>query len=282
MLILHIGLPKSGTTLLQHRVFARADGLTFLHRKHGDAALRIARDLRAYARAGPITAPWYRRRLAAGIAATAAPGQPLLVSEENISLSPTKFWSGGDATPQAVAHRLAALEQALDPALRPLRVVLGIRRQDQWLASRYAESSRDFSSFGQADFDRRMRAIAARDRLDGPLGWLDYAALTPVFEGALGPGSLHLVPLETLVADLDATLDDLAKFLGEARLSTGRRTRLKPGKMRNRLSQGENAWRMRRDGSRLTLVPEIERALRTRFAASNRALFETLPAAFEP
>lgn len=282
MLILHIGLPKSGTTLLQHRIFARTGGLTFLHRRQGEAPLAIARDLRRYARAGPLAAAWYRRRLVRALAAAAVPGRPLLVSEENVSVSPTGFWQGHDATPAGLAARLATLRWRLGPELRPVRVLIGIRRQDQWLASRYAESSRAFPSFGQADFDRRMERIAAADRLDGSLAWLDYAKLVPTFEAALGPGSVHLVPLEALTSDPGRTLRELGRFVGGADLAPAGEPGLKPGRTRNRLSRGENVWRLRRDRSALTLQPALERRLRDRFAATNRALAAALPVSFEP
>jgi hypothetical protein len=282
MLVVHIGLPKTGTTFLQHRVFARAPGLTFVHRTRGRAAAAATCDFRVYARASPLLAPWYRRRLRDRLNAFAAEGRPVLLSEENISVSAFRFWRDGGATPEGLARRLIALARDLDPRLAPIKLVVGIRRQDQWLASRYAESSKNFPGFAQADFDRRMARIAEAPALGGPLGWLDYRAMRNALAAAVGPGNVHLVPLERVVVAPGETLDGIGRFLGGVDLLGGGNPAAAARKPRNRLSEGENRWRLRRDGTPLVLDAGLEAALRARFAASNRALAAEMPLGFAP
>jgi hypothetical protein len=132
-------------------------------------------------------------------------------------------------------------------------VVIGIRRQDQWLASRYAESSKDFPGLDQSDFDRRMHELAKREVLDGPLAWLDYAAVRQEFSAALGRENLLLVPLEWIGARPEETIRQLEGFCG---LTPGDAWALKPSRQaRNPLSKGPNTWRMRRSGKMLHLDP---------------------------
>ncbi len=277
MLVLHIGLPKTGTTLLQQQVFAPAQGLDFVHRRRGPEAEALCRTLRRYVKAGPLRALILRRRVRRGLAAVAGPGGgvTLLVSDENVSVHASGFWRGHGPGPDLVARRIAEILPKGET-----RVVIGIRRQDQWLASRYAESSKWLDGLDQADFDRRMRQIAAAASLDGPLGWLDYDRMHRAFAAGLGAENVLLVPLEQIGAAPGATIGRLAQFVGVAPPDAARP--LKASRQnRNRLSTGPDSWRMRRGGRMLRLDPEIREALRNRFAASNAALARIVPDAFD-
>ena len=279
MLILHIGLPKTATTFLQHRVFPHVPNLTYLHRVRGPEAAAVCHDFRKFARAAAPLALGYRLRIAAGLRAL-APSGPALVSDENISVLATGFWTGEGADPDRFAGRLGSA----GGLPRPAKVIIGIRRQDQWLASRYAESSKHFPDFCQADFERRMAALTGAARLAGPFRWLDYRAVRQAFLAALGPGNVFVLPLERLAAAQDETLEALGDFLGSRdflRASSNPGAGV-PGKRRNSLSEGENLWRLKRDGTPLMLAPELEAALRARFAVSNRALAAEMALGFEP
>ena len=117
VLILHIGLPKTGTTLLQHRIFARAPGVTFVHRARGGEAAAAAADFRLYARVDRLRAVLLPASSAPTAERVRRQGRPVLLTEENISVSPARFWQDGGATPAGLARRLAALAGGLDPAL---------------------------------------------------------------------------------------------------------------------------------------------------------------------
>jgi hypothetical protein len=285
MLILHIGLPKTGTTTLQS-VFRRIPDLAFVHRKVGATEAAICQGLRRYTRTNGLLAPLYAKRigtrlrtLARGEGAT--PGD-LLISDEDVSVAAGGFWRGAGAVPDLAAGRLASLGRRVDQGFGPVRVIVGIRRQDQWLASRYAESSRMFPGFGQVDFDRRMRRIADGQPLSGPLQWLDYQRVHESFVRALGEENVLLVPLERLGGSPAETLAEVGRFMGGVHLAAGGKRGGPRRGHRNRLSQGENTWRLRRDGTPLLLTPDLEAALRARFAASNAALAAHVALGFEP
>jgi hypothetical protein len=278
MFVLHIGVPKTGTTFLQQQVFARATDAGFVHRRQNPEAAALCRNLRRYVRSGSFAALLHRRRARNGMAALAdkstQPGNfGLLISDEGITLQPGQFWRGEGPGPRQVAQRIACLLPSAQ-----IRVVIGIRRQDQWLASRYAESSKDLHGLDQSDFDRRMREIARCDVLDGPLAWLDYAAVRKEFSAALGAENLLLVPLEWIGARPEETIRQLEDFVGLTRVKAG--TLKASRQARNPLSKGPNTWRMRQGGKTLHLSPEIEAVLCARFAASNAALAQDMPAPF--
>lgn len=276
MLVLHIGLPKTGTTFLQRQIFAEIGDPVFLHRKRSPEAEALCRDLRRYVKAGALVAPFLRHRVRRRLDAMARTGgvPRFLVSDENIALSASGFWQGRGPAPRRVAARIAELL----PGER-VRVVIGIRRQDQWLASRYAESTRRLGGLGQADFDRRMRDIAAAAELKGPLGWLDYAAVGARFSEALGAENVRLVSLERIVEAPAATIRGLEHFIGADR-EAGSATPKPSRAGRNRLSKGPNTWRMRKGGGVLRLEPEVQSVLLARFAPSNATLAEAIPDAF--
>ena len=275
MLTLHIGLPKTGTTFLQRQVFAGSEDPLFLHRRQGPEAEALCRDLRRYVKCPGIVAPFLRRRVRNRLVAIAeAGGVPrLLVSDENIAIGSAGFWTGTGPDPVRVARRIAELL----PGER-IRVLIGIRRQDQWLASRYAESSKRLSGLGQDDFERRMREIVATEVLKGPLAWLDYGSVQDRFAAALGPENVRLVSLERIAAEPVATVHSLEAFIGAG--PDQRARSLKPSRQgRNRLSKGPNTWRMRKGGGVLHLGPEIQAALLGRFEEANASLG---PRAFGP
>ena len=272
VLILHVGLPKTGTTFLQHRVFRHMPNAHFVHRTMGGEALDLARDFRTYARIDPVRAALLRRRIRSRLNLLAEDDRPVLVTEENISISPTRFWHGAGATPAGLAQRIAALARGLDSRLLPVKLIVGIRRQDQWLASRYAESSKDFPDFGQADFERRMKAICAGETLDGPLAWLDYAPMRAALADVLGDAHVHVVSLEELIARPYKSTRAIEDFLGGPPLFDPDRKRPAMREPRNQLATGQDSWGLRRDGATLTLAPGIKARLRQRFEAANRAL----------
>jgi hypothetical protein len=270
MLVFHIGLPKTGTTLLQYRVLKRAPGIAFLHRKHGRAAMWLMRALRHHCQAGDAVGRLERPLLLAALARL-GDGRPFVLSDESIALGMRRFWTGGAEGPERVARRLGALAAKAPPALLPCKVIVGIRRQDRWLASSYAHCADNPRSRGfcQDDFDLRLADIAAGRARQDALGWLDYARTRDLLAEALGADNVLMLPMERLTSDLRGTVRDLSRFLGGADLGRPKLTPDRPHYMR---SVDGDAWMVKRTGNLLHLRPELARALRARFAESNRAL----------
>jgi hypothetical protein len=263
MLMLHIGLPKTGTTFLQYRIFNRQRELAYIHRP-GSGFWSIENLLKRHPRALPVLSPFIERLIARSVAE-----RDLLVSNENISINANEAWQGTGPSPARVADRLADLGRRVGG----VRIVLGIRRQDQWLGSRYAESAKQFAEFGQADFERRIAALCGQ-QLRGAVEWLDYHATYAALGARLGNDNVLLLPSETVSDEPEAALARLQAFLGCTTFVDVYRRLLADnvGMRRNVLSAGVNRWQMRGREETLTLPdPLMERVLE-RFAGSNRAV----------
>lgn len=267
MLVLHIGLPKTGTTFLQHRVFAPCAELQLVHRTLAPQRAELCYALRRLARSVPLLLPFRREQALSQLEAiNPEDPRPLLVSDENICIDVRSFWRGARPTPVELAERLARLTHAVADQFEPVRVLISVRGQDQWLASRYAESSRALRGFSQTDFERRVAEICA-GRLRGPEQWLDYDAVGAAFAARLGEANVRLISLEQLAEAPRRTTNELGQFFGGIRLHPGKGRRL-----RNSLGTGENVWRLRSGASDLHLTPELGALVRQRFAASNARL----------
>jgi hypothetical protein len=208
-------------------------------------------------------------------------GRPVVLSDEGISLRMDRFWSARSHGPERVARRIAALVAGLRPELRPCRILIGIRRQDRWLASCYAHCVDRLPRAGlsQRDFDQRLVDIAAGGTQGGALGWLDYTQTRNHFVQAFGAENVMMLPMERLISAPNPTLASLMQFLGEVDLQE-----LKIGRPRSEIKRSidDETWQLNRSGEQLTLRPELATAIRERFADSNRKLAAEMPLGFEP
>lgn len=265
MLTMHIGLPKTATTFLQYRIFSRQREITYIHRPRDDDRDAIERLLRKHQRAA-------RRELASleNRIVRALPQGDVLVSNENISINAQEVWTGSGPTPATLADRVARLADRLGG----VRVLVGIRRQDQWLASRYAESAKRFPEFGQADFEERIETLC-NTTPDGALRWLDYDAAFAVLADRLGDGNVLLLPSEALSDQPEAALSRLEEFLGRRGLVSVYRAQAgSPDLRRNTLSAGQNRWMLRGRDATLALPDRLQELVMRRFAVGNRAVAE--------
>lgn len=196
MLTFHIGLPKTGTTYLQHKILRKVPDLRLIHRAMGPNEEKLCAVLRKYVGASSLTAGIMRQaitsRAFSRLDAMEEGELPagVVISDENLSVQSGGFWRGEGPDPEKVAQRLHALAAPMPPHLGPVKVLIGIRAQDTWLAARYAESARHMPGFSQEDFDRRLLRIARTDRLAGPLAWLDHARVYRAFAERFGAISL--------------------------------------------------------------------------------------------
>ena len=286
MIIFHIGLPKTATSFLQYQIFPFIEGINFVHRRASDTAMALSKSLNTISinRAWPTGEK--RRRIVKQVidyTESTDRGQNLLISDENISIRADRFWTSAGEGPEVVARRLAELGEDLSTIYPTMRVMIGIRRQDQWLASRYAESSKLFPHFDQADFERRMNEIVDSGELSRALLWLDYDVVHRTFSELIGTENVLMLPMERLFREPVQTMGEMGEFLGCRDLVElyDRVHQKAPDSRMNKLSTGENSWKMRRDGSALHLSLHLQTALRGRFAASSRELSKRTPLGFE-
>lgn len=263
MLALHIGLPKTGTTFLQYRIFNRLQELAYIHDPTSEDPDAVERLLRSYQRVGRDRLSGLEDRIV-----RALPDGDVLVSNENISIRAKEVWEGSGPRPGRLARRVARLAERLGD----VRVVVGIRRQDQWLASRYAESAKHFPEFGQRDFDERVSRLCDGS-LSGVLRWLDYDRAHAELVDRLGEGNVLLLPSEVVAAEPEAALASVERFLGCTGMVEAYQEQADdPSLRRNVLSVGDNRWQLRGRDDTLRLSDELSERVRERFAEGNRAV----------
>ena len=94
-----------------------------------------------------------------------------------------------------------------------LKVILCIRRQDTWLASRYAQSSAFIHNAGQCDFERQVGDVLRPEGRRYTVGvWLDYAHVYGTLSRAVGQENLLVVPMEWLEMDSNRLIDEVLSF----------------------------------------------------------------------
>lgn len=259
MLTLHIGLPKTASTFLQYRVLNRQDRYTYIH---SSASSDLEALVRRYVRTSESSVPQLEDDLVAAV-----PDGDVLLSDENIPMSPQEPWLGTGPTPRRTARRLARLGRRVGG----VRVVLAIRRQPQWLASRYAESAKRFADFGQADFERRVELLC-QQRPSGALRWLEYDVAYRELVSHLGRDNVLMHPVELLRDDPALALSRLEGFLGcDGWVEAYHAGAIDMGRS-NALRTGRRQWTMRDHDSVLELPAALEGRARAVYDAGNWSL----------
>lgn len=289
MTIVHIGLPKTATTFWQHRIFRNVPEIDFLHRAIGDDEREIAVALRDYCqdRGKPFARGRYSaaaKKLARRVEKADRAGRPVVISDENISVAAKAFWRNSGPPPSEVAERIDVFFRDLGGIYGEVRVLVGVRSQAHWLASRYAQSEIAYAEgdtelveeFNQADFNRRLSELAGGTALSGSQLWLDYAHVIKKFGAIFGRKNILAVPMEKLADKPRSTMRKVGKFIGHRELVDTylrQRADLSQNKMMpNRLSTSENTWKL--GEGNLHLLPDLKAGLEARFAESNSEIYK--------
>jgi hypothetical protein len=279
--ILHIGLPKTATTFLQHSIFKWIDQIAYIHRKYDDQDVGLTAALKRFVRATRRQVDSRRTELreSFGEILERMPGNSspprVLVSDENISMAAKDFWSRNGPTPQLVCERLGQWKEDMGLPDGAMRVLLGIRRQDHWIASRYAQSAVEYAQFSQRDFDERLAEIC-NSELTGSKGWIDYAFVHSLLVSIFGRENVYFMPMELLKRSPEETLIDMGRFLGDIDLLRIYRDNLETGRKAKSPSRevAPNTWRLRKSDALITLTAQHTRTVLRRFHESNRQLAE--------
>lgn len=259
VLTLHIGLPKTATTFLQRQVFRGDDRLTYIYtRKQGP----IEKVFKKQQRVSPQRFPKIEKELKALL-----PGGDILLSDENISMQGQELWRGEGPRPRSFCQRATQLQGMVGT----LRVILGIRRQDQWLASRYAESGKVHEEFCQEDFDRRAREICESEA-KGALKWLDYYNVYKRLSECLGPENLLILPMEVVGDEPEKAIRMLEEFLGVSGWVEAFERNKDDAKPRNVLNRGADTWKLKGHEGMLQLDGPTKTALLERYSKGNKKL----------
>ena len=263
MLILHIGLPKTATSFLQHRIFKKSLHQTghFVHRKYGNDFHALCKQFKNF-----VHAEKANTSMLPPIVSSLIPliDRTTILSDENISIDSRLFWTGEGWSPKQVAERLGCIQDALKTQIR---LIIGIRRPDQWLASRYAESSKKNPTFSQADFERRVAHIVNSQQDDMSYGWLDHEAVHTNFLRIFGSEQVFIYATEQLDDSPEKVLSAMGRFADGLDFVRCYESLLDADKnaYANKLSTGANTWKIFGEESHIKLRPTTQALILSRF-----------------
>jgi hypothetical protein len=252
---LHIGLPKTATTTLQERLFPALGGVHYVGIPMTDGFAAAPGDGARHR----LLAECFRRseRLWAAVgddvlAEFLGPKQRWLQQPTSVLASDEGVGRTASRTALLGAH-LSSMERTVRSwGFDDLRVLCVFRRQDEWLASHYAQVSDRKPAPSQQDFEATVSHVldphAGRFKLGA---MLDYQSLHEALEGAVGADRLLMLPYERLRADPAGFDDALCAFVGTPVPETG-----SAEAVRNARSDRPGTWRLRRRPTR------VERSLR--------------------
>jgi len=259
-LFLHLGMSKTATTCLQTKVFPELERLRFFDQPrtdHLEGGPFQGMFARAFKRSPAVWAKRGDQLLAELVGPSEGQdGAPdVLVSDQ--SAGPAMWETGPYAGPHWERERkdpfflrihLEALAEAVtDWGFDELCVLLIFRRQDEWIASKYAQRSDRILHASQEHFEERIDHYLDPSRgalSDGVV--LDYMVLRTQLLRAVGAGNVLMLPYELHNRDPHCFLGRILDFLDPAGKRDRRRIdALVQGDPKNVRSSADDTWRLR-------------------------------------
>lgn len=208
---LHIGLPKTGTTYLQREVFP-GFSLVFLDKPRGASLQGVPSPeygiLDKFVHKDPVVWEDLGSALFDVLVGTGEPTRDVLLSDEGIGTA--------GRNPSVLRVHLERFQDLAEGrGFGAVRVLLSVRRQDQWLGSHYAQTSHRINGASQATFEAFVEGV-----LDGTLQHhgirtlLDYNRLRGHVAAAVGPDNLFVSPYEQFARDPEDYVGSVLRFMG--------------------------------------------------------------------
>jgi hypothetical protein len=222
-LTLHIGYHRTGTKTLQRIVFPQFKQVAYFCRHANpktatEASRQITRAFRFSPEIWSRRGEAFFRELRMDMAKRGLSGDAL-ISAESMS-EPFVFHANRGLKIRdpllLAAHLCECAKAAQRVGFDKLKVIMGIRRQDQYLASHYAKTAHGIQEPGQNDFERQTLEIIDPEKryfIDGV--WLDYHAMRRLIAGAVGEDGILILPVEQLEREPVSYLSGLSAFVGE-------------------------------------------------------------------
>ncbi|WP_041391657.1 hypothetical protein [Sphingobium sp. SYK-6] len=208
--IFHMGYAKCGSTLLQEKVFPTVEGADLRLTPTGDffegmgsAPVRRRLVSQIFTCSPDV---WDNEEIVRGLFPSDA-ARDLLISEEAL-------YTTDPSNAHIAAHVAAMARTARRLGYERFELLAIHRRQDERIASAYAQNSRHLDKAGQEDFEADCRRLIdpARD-LYRRSQRFDYAGLASLLIDALGRQDVTFIPLELLATDARRFAADLGAVL---------------------------------------------------------------------
>jgi hypothetical protein len=228
-LYLHLGLAKTGSTFLQRDVFPHLSGVTYFNKPQTDLVKRAnpsSGAFRSFFDHSPAIWDDLGEALFTEIFGTPGGknGKHVLVSDENVcvNLRNKRDYLGSNRSlkgrdPYTVRDHLRKLVELAETwGFERVRLLISVRRQDQWLASAYSQTSNRRPGASQKDFERYLDTLldpASDYYINGVC--LDYALLRTLLVEAVDEKHVLMLPYELMKANFSAFLSQWSQFIGD-------------------------------------------------------------------
>lgn len=244
LLTLHIGLRKTGSTFLQQKFFLPVDSSRL-----GHPVLRLPysidgdRSRERIKRGSPQQLQELVQELSRQINSQAG-CRAAIISSENLAVSEREPSNLGDRlsardfqpfrwSELPLLNQLVELRSIASRHQLTIRVLIGIRRQDEILAAEYAQQSYNLLFPSQRDFESKVRTyLGFADE------YLEYSKLFTALSEILGGHNVLMYDLPTL-RDRRA-IEAIGEFCGLSGMQA-----LKDWSRVNSLRSGRNSWSLR-------------------------------------
>jgi hypothetical protein len=295
-LILHIGHSKTGTTTLQKLVFPQLTGFVFFCKDRTPASAQIESAFMCSPEIWRACGDSIFNQLCAEMRQKEAAGSALISAE---GISAHKIFATLPGAPNnhrrdpflLAAHLREFQAVAQRAGFDRMKVLMGIRRQDQYLASRYVTNGWLAARLPlQSDFERQTLEIIDPDKryfIDGV--WLDYKTTHDLIAGVAGENNLLVLPVEQLGNEPSRYFSALSAFLGEPLNSLDLERKnvrsIAPDVWQIEAAEIKKAARKKRFGSirvllargaEIRLAPELKEKILKVYRDSNQSLASAL------
>ena len=272
-ILFHIGLPKTATTFLQYQIFYPSTSIKVIHKKKNTPFLRKILKVIYQEKKEPLTIPNTTIQLCQKM--FGEENVAFVLSHENISMQPHSIWTNEKA-PNAddIAHNLYTLANRAFNQDDQISILLTIRRQDTWMASRYAQSGLFFPNPGQKDFVERIYALLDSDIMEN-LPWLAYASVYKSLSKYFSQENIHCFMQEELLQHPEKAISALDQRLGvNSMLKSLDKYQKTTQKKANCRSISPNIWQVKDTDKTIELTKELSRHILSKFQEENRQLYD--------
>lgn len=253
-LVLHIGLPKTGTTTLQHTLsasFAGYAGKLKGKSLHRDPAKTFSRIIASNDHDWIKQLEDWKNNTLENHNLIYKAAKTVLISDESLTRglqgNTSTHWPLGSSREASSAqnpseHLSSCLKKLRDDVWRHgrVRTILVVRNQADWLASLYAQQSRTIKGAGKRDFNNRIHEMMCR-RDD----FVDWSLWAQNLSSALGEDNVCVLLLEDMT--FPYFWEQLAFFLEGT--ASSYLSLMDSSKHQKKIgSIGNEKWRLRRYG----------------------------------
>lgn len=210
-----MGLHKTGTTFLQEDVFSKFD-IPFLKKpdfgiiENENEPTSLARFMGSQIYIWRELGNSFLRQAIEEARCNTGKGEDLLISDEQ-----GPFREGRNDACIAALH-LKEMKSIAEREFSNLKVIIAIRRQDQWLPSAYSQMSNRYKKASQSDFENFVhKSIQQRKKLYNSCGVrLKYDLMIKELYEKIGKNNVEVIPYEILIENPQQFLSKLSEIVG--------------------------------------------------------------------